>query len=311
MDRAIVRVGTRGSRLALIQTRAVIAALRARHPRIVFDEHIIKTTGDKVTEVPPSQIGARGLFTKEIEDALLRRDIDVAVHSAKDVPTTLPDGLRIEIVFEREDARDVLVLRQAAQVADASPLDALSGGAVVGTSSQRRRAQLLHHRPDLRVVPLRGNVDTRLRKLDAERLDAIIVAAAGLVRMGTTTVHAMPIPIGVCVPAAGQGALAVEFRDDDESVADLVAPLRDEPTAACVSAERAALAALGGGCQVPIGLYARTVDGVLWLRGIVAEPTGEHVVRADGRGDPDRAEQIGADVAQELLQRGARSGAAR
>ncbi|MFQ5811534.1 MAG: hydroxymethylbilane synthase, partial [Armatimonadota bacterium] len=226
--------------------------------------------------------------------------------SAKDVPTMLPDGLCIEIIFEREDARDVLVLRPPASVGDAAPLDALCHGATVGTGSERRKAQLLHHRPDLHVVPLRGNLDTRLRKLDTERLDAIVVAAAGLARMGIGSEQVVPLPVDLCVPAAGQGALAIEFRGDDRRVAELVSSLGHEPTAACVAAERAALATLGSGCQVPIGLHARIVDGRLRLQGVVAEATGERLVRADGDGRSEDAEQIGADVAQGLLSRGAR-----
>ncbi|MGD8238793.1 MAG: hydroxymethylbilane synthase [Armatimonadota bacterium] len=301
-----IRVGTRGSKLALIQARAVIGALRTHSPGIGFEEHILTTTGDRVTGAPLSQIGAVGLFTKEIEAALLGREIHVAVHSAKDVPTTLPDGLCLVIILEREDARDVLVLREAAAVAHGAPLDALCEGATVGTSSERRKAQLLHQRPDLHVVPLRGNLDTRLRKLDAERLDAIVVAAAGLARMGISSQQAVPMPIDMCVPAAGQGALAVELRRDDGRLTELVSSLRHEPTVACVAAERAALATLGGGCPVPIGLHARIVNGRLRLQAVVAETTGEQLVRAGGSGPPEDAERIGSQVAQELLGRGAR-----
>ena len=310
MPSDLIRVGTRGSKLALIQTHSVIDALRERRPGVAFEKRIIKTTGDRVTGVPLSQIGTVGLFTKEIETALLGRKIDIAVHSAKDVPTALPDGLRVEIIFEREDPRDVLVLRSDA--ADdggpdgRAPLDALVQSASVGTGSERRKAQLLHHRPDLRVAPLRGNLDTRLRKLETEGLDAIVLAAAGLARMGADVAHMMPLPVDLCIPAAGQGALAVEYRDDDDALAELVAALQDETTVASVTAERAALATLGSGCQVPIGLHARVANGALHLRGVVAEPGGRQLVYADRSGEPGDAQGIGADVGRELLERGAR-----
>lgn len=317
MAQDVVRVGTRGSKLALVQTRAVIDALRAQARGIAFEERVIRTTGDRVTGVALSQIGARGLFTKEIENALLRGDVDVAVHSAKDVPTALPDGLCVQTVLGREDARDALVVRSALTAVrrgpsgDAGPLDALAEGAVVGTSSERRKAQLLHERPDLQVAPLRGNLDTRLQKLETERLDAIVVAAAGLARMGMGSSglsrgsQVIPLPVDLCVPAAGQGALVVELRSDDERIRELVAPLRDEAAAASVTAERAALARLAGGCQVPVGLHAWIAGDRLRLRGVVAEPTGEHLVRAEGCGVPEEAERIGRSVAERLLDGGA------
>jgi hydroxymethylbilane synthase len=311
MARDLLRIGTRGSRLALIQTRAVIDALHIHWPRLAFQERIIRTTGDAVTTTPLSMMDTTGVFTKEIESALLRREIDIAVHSAKDVPTTLPEGLRLEIALPREDPRDALVAQAGLGTGEAGGADALPPGAVVGTSSERRRAQLLYHRPDLRVVPLRGNLDTRLRKLEAENLDAIVVAVAGLSRMGLLSsgmaggARVLPLPMDVCMPAAGQGALAIELRGSDDSASELVPPLRDEATAAAVAAERAALGALGSGCRVAAGLHACVVAGTLRLAGVVVGPMGTTPIWAESSGQAGAAEEIGIAVARQLLDRGA------
>ncbi|MEO7145097.1 MAG: hydroxymethylbilane synthase, partial [Bryobacteraceae bacterium] len=246
----MIRIGSRGSQLALWQAHWIEARLGALGETCQIE--VIKTTGDKITDAPLSKIGGKGLFTKEIEDALLAGEIDVAVHSLKDLPVETPRGLTLAAIPEREDVRDALVGKR---------LDELAKGAVVGTSSLRRAAQLLALRPDLKIETLRGNVDTRLRKLDEGKYDAIVLAAAGLGRLGWENRIAELIPAELILPAPGQGALAVETRDDRGRVTKLCRQLDDASARAAVTAERAALAALGGGCQVPIGAYAEVADG--------------------------------------------------
>ena len=289
----MLTIGSRGSQLALWQARWIQARLAAlgHESRI----EIIHTTGDRITDVPLAKVGTKGLFTKEIEEALLRGDIDVAVHSMKDMPTETPSGLTIAAVPEREDARDAMVGMR---------LDELPARAKVGTSSLRRTAQLRALRPDLAIDSIRGNVDTRLRKLEERNFDAIVLAAAGLRRLGLESRIAEALDPAVMCPAAGQGALAVETRNDGEAH-EICRRLDHSETRAAVTAERAVLAELGGGCQVPIGAHARIEGEVLHIDAIVVSPDGDQVVRLGASGPASDREQIGITLGRELLMAGA------
>jgi hydroxymethylbilane synthase len=295
---SIVRIGTRGSLLALQQTQAVVDRLKTAWPDLVVETIRYRTTGDKILDVPLAKIGDKGLFVKELEEALLAGQIDLAVHSVKDLPSQLPPGLCIRMALEREDPRDALVAR------DGLGLATLPEKARIGTSSLRRRAQLLHWRPDLTIVPLRGNLDTRLRKLETEGLDGIVVAAAGLVRMGWGARISEVIPPEICLPAVGQGALGVELRADDAAIQDLLEPLSCRETEVAVRAERAFLERLQGGCQVPAAAYATLAEGRLCLRGMLCSVDGVRLLRGDRSGAMDTPERVGVELAEELLLRG-------
>jgi hydroxymethylbilane synthase len=284
-------IASRGSQLALWQARWVAAQLSGAGHECRIE--IIKTTGDKITDVPLAKVGTKGLFTKEIEEALLDGRAHQAEHSQKDLPTDLPEGLVLAAVPEREDPRDAVV---------GSKLGGLPLGAKVGTSSLRRAAQLRQLRPDLQVESVRGNLDTRLRKLDEGQYDAILLAAAGLKRLGWGNRIAELLPPGKMCPAVGQGALAIETRAGCDAVATLDHP--DTHTA--ILAERAVLRALGGGCQVPIGAYATVTEGQIHILAIVAAPDGTQVIRAEAEGAAANAAEIGARLAADLLSRGAR-----
>ncbi len=297
-------IGSRGSRLALWQAEWAKERLSALHPRLSIRIEIIKTTGDKLKDVSLSVIGGRGVFTKELEEALLDGRIDLAAHSLKDLPTRLPENLSIAAITEREDPRDALVLR-AGSLPAATSLKTLPPGATVGTSSLRRRAQLIHLRPDLRIKELRGNVDTRLRKLDAGEYDALILASAGLRRLGLGDRISAYLEPEEMLPAVGQGALALETRADDEQAMRLVAALDHAPTRAACEAERALLRELGGGCQVPIAAHAITTEDRLRLEGLVAGVNGATVIRERIETEIAGARQAGAELAARLLQRGA------
>jgi hydroxymethylbilane synthase len=249
--------------------------------------------------VPLATVGGKGLFVKEIEEALLAREADLAVHSMKDVPVQIPAGLHLAVTTRREDPRDALIS------ADGSRFAKLPTGARIGTSSLRRGAQLLHHRPDLEIVPLRGNLDTRLRKLKSEGLHAVIVAAAGLRRMGWEKQVTEYLPVDLCLPAIGQGALGLECRVDDPTTNDRLRPLHDPDTACCVAAERAFLTTLEGGCQVPIAGHAVLEGRRLRLRGLVASLDGKRIVADEASGPAESAESIGVTLAEKLLARGA------
>ncbi len=261
---------TRRSALALAQCRAFVARLRAAHPDLELVEEQVVTTGDKIQDRPLSEVGGKGLFVKEIEEALLERRADIAVHSIKDVPATLPDGLAITCIPAREDPRDVLVAPRNGKLADLPP------GAKVGTSSLRRAIAIRAARPDLVIVPMRGNVDTRLRKVDAGECDAIVLARAGLVRLGLADRATEILSPDVSLPAVGQGALGIESRTDDDATRSLLAVLADEVTSRCVHAERGVLAALGADCKTPLGAHAERVESngavTMRLRAFVAEP---------------------------------------
>ncbi len=296
---ARIVIGSRGSELARTQSGHIAGLLREAHPGLEVEIEIIKTTGDKITDVPLAKIGGKGLFTKELETALLEKRVDLAVHSLKDLPTELPDGLCLGAIPKRENPLDALVSKSGV------PLDALRRYARVGTSSLRRKVQLLAHRDDLAIVDLRGNVPTRLKKLEEENLDAIVLAAAGLNRLGLGDSITEVLPADIMLPAAGQGALGLEIRSDDEEIKQLLEKLHDPGAAAEVTAERALLSALGGGCQTPVGALARAENSLLSLEACVCNTTGAEVLRADLKGACDDAEAIGRLAAESLLREGA------
>ena len=296
-------IGSRGSKLALTQAEWVRARLALLEPELTVTVEIIKTTGDVKTE-PLSVIGGKGVFTKELEDALLDGRIDIAVHSLKDLPTIIPEKLTIAAVCEREDPRDALILRSVDDQKGAS-LATLPEGAVVGTSSQRRVSQLKHWRRDVTVKDVRGNVDTRLRKLDEGEYHALILASAGLRRLGQENRISALIPIEQMLPAVGQGALGLETRADDNHTTGLLRSLNHEPTELACTAERSLLRALGGGCQLPIAGYAAMQSQELTLEGLVADIAGEEIVRDRVSGTPAAAEEIGVQLGTRLLELGA------
>src|ERR1043166_5794832 len=277
---AVLRLGTRGSKLALTQTGLVRDALARAVPGLAAPDAIeivvIKTTGDAIQDRPLSEAGGKGLFVKEIEEAMLTHRIDIAVHSMKDMPTAQPAGLLIAAFLAREDARDVLIAGDIKRIAD------LAQGAVVGTSALRRRAQLLHRRPDLKIVPLRGNVDTRLRKREAGEAEATILALAGLKRLGLNVGAA--IPEDEMLPAVGPGAICIECRADDAQTRGWLAAIDHGPTATCVKAEHAMLSVLDGSCRTPIAGHAVLTDGVIHLRGLIAKPDGSQLIATERRG---------------------------
>lgn len=295
-----LRIGTRGSLLALKQSTMVKETLESLWPGLRVELHIIKTTGDKILDVPLAKVGGKGLFVKEIEDALLAEEVDLAVHSIKDVPALLPPGLEIGAIPRREDPRDVLITRSG------EGLDALPFGARVGTSSLRRSAQLKSLRHDLDIQNLRGNLDTRLRKLHEGMYDAILLAAAGMHRMGWEDKISHYLESDAFIPAIGQGAIGIEHRSADRDVQQILAPVHDGDTAVAVRAERSLLKELEGGCQVPIGGHALVQGDEVTLTGLVASLDGRkvfRVIRSAGRQD---AEALGREVARVLLDRGAR-----
>jgi hydroxymethylbilane synthase len=296
----ILKIGTRGSKLALAQSRWVKEKIQTKHPRIKVELVRIKTTGDKITDSALSKIGGKGLFVKEIEEALLNKQVDVAVHSMKDVPSELPAGLTLSTFPEREDPRDALICLES------QTLEQLPRGALVGTSSLRRAAQLLHMRKDLHVEQLRGNVDTRLRKLESGDLQAIILATAGLKRLGIANRITQVISSEQILPAIGQGALGLETRQDDEYAINLIDFLNHEPTEVTVRAERAFLKRLEGGCQVPIAAVGCLKGKTVNLKGMVAELDGTKLVKGEINGGKERAEEIGITLANRLLDSGAR-----
>ncbi len=297
-----LRIGTRGSPLALAQADEVRGRLIAAHPDLAeagaVEIAVIKTTGDKVLDRPLAEVGGKGLFTKEIEDALLDASIDIAVHSMKDVPTWLPDGLVIACLLPREDPRDALIAR------DAESLAALPAGAVIGTASLRRQAQVLARRPDLKVVSLRGNVGTRLRKLGEGQVDATMLALAGLRRLGKADVVSCVLAPDEILPAIAQGAIGIECRAGDDRVRALLAPLNHRPTEIAVGAERALLARLDGSCRTPIaGLAQLDDEGGLSLRGLIARPDGSALVEDQIDGPAEAAQALGTELGTRLRAR--------
>lgn len=304
MDR--LRIGTRGSELALFQANAVAEVL-ARRTGVTCDIVVIKTSGDRLADASLSEIGGKRLFVKEIEDALLAGEVDLAVHSSKDMPALLPAGLQIGAVLPREDPHDAVVLpAPAGQGLSIHEIVSKLGHAPrIGTSSVRRVAQLVRLFPGATFLPVRGNLGTRLRKLDAGEYDALVLAAAGLRRLRHADRITVTIPADACVPAPGQGIIAVEIRDNDERAGRLLAVIDDADAAAALRSERTVVTRLGGGCQMPIGAMAAIVDGALTLRGVVVSPDGNRIVRASASGSRDDAETLGREVADELLRGGA------
>jgi hydroxymethylbilane synthase len=294
-----IRIATRKSALALWQAEFVKARLEAAHPGLAVSLVPMVSRGDKLLDAPLAKIGGKGLFVKELETALLENEADIAVHSMKDVPMDFPEGLGLFCICEREDPRDAFVSNRFAH------LDELPAGSVVGTSSLRRQAQLLARRPDLKIQFLRGNVNTRLAKLDAGEYDAIILAAAGLIRLGFEQRISALIDIGDSLPAGGQGAVGIECRTADHELHALLGVLAHADTAARVTAERALNKHLNGGCQVPIACYAELSGDQLWLRGLVGQPDGSQLLRAEARAPRSQAEQLGVQVAEALLAQGA------
>lgn len=292
-------IGSRDSDLAMWQSRWVAETLRRVHPEQNIHITGMKTKGDHILEVALAKIGDKGLFTKELEVALLNGKIDLAVHSMKDLPTGLPDGLVIGAVCRREQPGDVLISRTGAD------LDNLRRGARVGTSSLRRRAQLLHYRPDLQMVDIRGNLNTRLRKLKELELDAIVLAYAGIKRLGCEDMITQYIPYEVCLPAVGQGSLGIELRAGDDTMRKLISAVDHGPSRLAIEAERAFMKRLEGGCQVPIGALGRAEGGTLQLEGVVAELDGTNAVRRDIAGPAGDAAGLGDRLAEMLLDSGA------
>jgi len=293
-------LGTRGSKLALWQAEWVQAQLQETHSGLKVELVKIKTTGDKILDVPLAKVGGKGLFVKEIEEAMLRGEIDIAVHSMKDVPVEFPEGLHLAVICEREDPRDALISKGV-------PFSALPQGAKIGTSSLRRSCQLLSRRPDFKIVQLRGNLETRFRKLDEKQFDAMILAAAGVKRLGWKDRVTEYLDTDVSLPAIGQGAIGIECRIADEEVHRIINVLNHEETSICVRAERACLEVLEGGCQVPIAAHAVLKDGKVSMRGLVGNLDGTTIIRAEASGPAAEAERIGRKLAEDLLGRGAKA----
>lgn len=296
MKRKILKIGTRGSPLAIVQAEMVASKLKEKFDFIEPDLVPIKTTGDKILDKTLSKIGGKGLFTKEIEGALLENKVQIAVHSMKDMPTLYPEGLTIPCMLEREDPRDVLISKGN------TSLEALPSGSIIGTSSLRRQAQVLESRPDIRVIPFRGNIQTRLRKIAEGEADATLLAYAGLKRMGLTEHIAQIFEPFEMTPAVGQGAIGVQCREDDSETLSLLAEINHPETEICVEAERAFLQELGGSCQTPIGGYATLHGEDLHLQGFVAKPSGQVVHRLAVTGVKDDSVTLGVGLATKFFE---------
>ncbi len=293
-------IGTRGSALALWQARHVSARILELCPDASIDMVIIKTQGDKILDAPLSKIGGKGLFTKEIEDALLDGAVDLAVHSMKDVPTELPKGLHIAAILEREDPRDVFISGEGTRLDDLPP------GSLIGTSSLRRRAFLLGKYPDLEIVSIRGNVDTRIRKIESENLAGAMLAAAGVIRMGFSNRITTFMSLETMLPAIGQGAIGIETRMDDDHINQVVKLLNHEPTSLCVRVERAFLSRMGGGCQVPMAAHCMLENDTINFRAAVAHPDGHPIITETYRGD-NKSPLVGITIADRLVEMGAKA----
>lgn len=300
MNKKRIVIGTRGSKLALWQANHIAGRLAAEHPGLEIILRHIVTTGDKILDVPLAKIGGKGLFTKELENAMLAGKIDLAVHSLKDMPTELPPGLTLAAITERLDPGDAFISPRY------KTIDKLPQGATVGTSSLRRKAQLLMYRPDLHIVDLRGNIDTRLKKLEHEDLDGILLAVSGLTRLGWDDRITQIVPMEICLPAVGQGALALEAREGDSEVLALLACLEHADTRYAVTAERAFLREVEGGCQIPIGVYGRTEFGRLVVEAVIAAPDGSSAIREKTEGNAAEAAKLGSDLACRMLDAGGR-----
>ncbi|OHB28604.1 MAG: hydroxymethylbilane synthase [Desulfuromonadaceae bacterium GWC2_58_13] len=300
MAKKTLRIGTRASQLALWQANWVKSELEKRYPDLEVTLTKIKTQGDKILDVPLAMVGGKGLFVKEIEEAMLRGEIDVAVHSMKDVPTIFPKGLALHCITEREDPRDIIILKPGFQ-----SFRDLPQGARIGTSSLRRKAMLLHLRPDFQMVDIRGNVETRIRKLTEDNLDGVVLAAAGMNRLGFGKQISEYLPTSVSLPAIGQGALGIESRIVDDEINALIDFFNHPETAAAVKGERAVLRRLEGGCQVPIGAFGEVKDGSLTLTGLVASIDGQRFLKKTVVCKPEDAEKAGISLADDLIIQGA------
>jgi hydroxymethylbilane synthase len=301
-----IYIGTRGSKLALWQAEWVKSEIQHLHSEIEISLIKIKTTGDMILDVPLAKIGGKGLFVKEIEEAILRHKVDMAVHSMKDVPTELPEGLHLAAICRREDPRDALITKVQSSEFRVQSYKDLPHGATVGTSSLRRLCQLMNIRPDLKIVQLRGNLDTRIRKLDEGQFDAIIVAVAGVKRLGLAYRITEILEPEICLPAIGQGAIGIECRVNDKVINTILGALNHQETSISVRSERALLRRLGGGCQVPIAAYARIEDGRVIMDGLVGSITGERVIKGHAEGKLEDHERLGTNLAEDLLSRGAK-----
>jgi hydroxymethylbilane synthase len=300
MNRTL-KIGTRGSKLALWQANWVKSALEVKHPSLSIELVAIKTKGDKILDVPLAKVGGKGLFVKEIEDALLNEKIDLAVHSMKDMPAEIPKGLCIGAIPEREIPQDVLISKNKKRLLKLEP------GAKIGTSSLRRTAQLLHARPDLEILPLRGNLDTRLRKLETENLDAIILAAAGVKRLGLESRITEYLDENIMLPAVGQGALCIEVRQNDPWVGPIIDALEHPQTRSVIMGERAFLNRLEGGCQVPIAAHGKIEKNTFMLSGLVSTIDGRTLIKETLSGSKDSSEAIGTKLADRLIDMGAKT----
>lgn len=301
MTKRKIIIATRGSKLALWQAEWIRSQLKEIEPGLEIELNKIKTTGDKILDVPLAQVGGKGLFVKEIEEALLRKEADLAVHSMKDVPTDLPEGLHLCSITKREDPKDAFIAGKGIK-----SFSALPQGANVGTSSLRRICQLLNKRPDLKITQLRGNVDTRLRKLAEGEFDAIILATAGVKRLGFEDRITERLPVDLSLPAIGQGAVGIECRVDDPFINTLLKKLNHEETSVCVRAERSFLKKLEGGCQVPVAAYAQLQEGNIVIAGLVGSVDGKTLIKDNIQGKPEDAENLGTALAERLLSKGAK-----
>ena len=291
-------IGTRGSKLALWQANFIKNEIEKKYKNVRIELKIIKTKGDKILDVPLAKVGGKGLFVKEIEEALLREEIDLAVHSMKDVPTFFPDGLYLPVITKREDYRDAFISRNGLKLKE------MPENSIIGTSSLRRKSQIMNVRKDFHIKDLRGNVDTRLRKLDEGEFDAIILAVAGLKRMGFSEKITEYLDEKVMIPAIGQGALGIEIRENDDRILEIISFLKDDKTFIEVNAERAFLRKLEGGCQVPIGCYAKINDAELRILGFVADIEGKNFIKDSISGKIDDYEKLGVQLAEKILIKG-------
>ena len=293
-----IRVGTRGSNLALIQTNWAIDRLKEKFPEVEFEVKIIKTKGDKILHLSLDKIGDKGLFVKEIESQLLEGEIDLAVHSMKDMPAEVVEGLKFAAVPKREDPRDVIILREGLNSFDELPI-----GATIGTGSKRRKYQLLRKRPDLNIVPIRGNIETRISKIESENLDGIVLAASGVIRADLEEKITEFLSVDLMIPAPAQGALALEIRENDEKIEKMIDAIRDEISQIQTDAERSYLAGIDGSCHIPMGAYCEVDGEKLTLTGIFGDEDGEKITVASLEGDRDNPKELGSNLAKLVLKK--------
>ena len=293
-----IRVGTRGSNLALIQTNWAIDRLKEKFPEVEFEVKIIKTKGDKILHLSLDKIGDKGLFVKEIESQLLEGEIDLAVHSMKDMPAEVVEGLKFASVPKREDPRDVIILREGLNSFDELPI-----GATIGTGSKRRKYQLLRKRPDLNIVPIRGNIETRISKIESENLDGIVLAASGVIRADLEEKITEFLPVDLMIPAPAQGALALEIRENDEELEKMIDTIKDEISQIQTDAERSYLAGIDGSCHIPMGAYCEVDGEKLTLTGIFGDEDGEKITVASLEGDRDNPKELGSNLAKLILKK--------